>query len=243
MTVQYDGTDFAGFQVQVGQRTVQATLEAAALQITGEPTRVVGAGRTDAGVHATGQVISFTTASQLEPATLRRAFNAVLPADVAIVDAAEAPAGFNARYSAKSREYWYVVWNAAERKVIGRQYVFHWRAFLDARAMDEAAQVLVGRHDFAAFAGATRPGERSTSTVRTLYRLRCWREGDSVIIQAIADAFLPHMVRNLVGTLLPVGMHRSTPDDLRDILASRDRRRAGRTVPARGLCLTRVHYS
>jgi tRNA pseudouridine38-40 synthase len=211
-------------------------------RVTGLPTRVVGAGRTDAGVHATGQVVSFQTTSRLGVSALQAALNAVLPEDVAVVSAAEAPPGFHARFSARSREYRYTIWNAPERPVVGRQYVYHWRSYLDATAMDQAARVLVGRHDFAAFAGSMRATERAASTVRTLFRLHCWRENQRVIVEAVADAFLPHMVRNLVGTLVPVGMHRATVDDVRAILASRDRRRAGVTVPARGLCLTRVEY-
>lgn len=242
MTVQYDGTDFAGFQIQVGRRTVQETLEVAISRVTGVATRVVGAGRTDAGVHATGQVVSFRTTSLLDTTALQRAMNAVLPEDVAIVAAADAPPGFSARFSALSREYRYTIWNSPERPVVGRQYVYHWRAHLDAAAMDRAARVLVGRHDFAAFAGSTASAERAVNTTRTLFRLHCWRDGQRVVVQAVGDAFLPHMVRNLVGTLVPVGMHRMTADDVRAILASRDRRRAGVTVPARGLCLTRVEY-
>ncbi len=242
MTIQYDGTGFAGFQVQVGRRTVQETLEVAINRVTGVATRVVGAGRTDAGVHATGQVVSFRTTSPMRTAALQRALNAVLPEDVVIVVAVDAPPGFNARFSALSREYRYTIWNSTERPVVGRQYVYHWRAPLDVTAMDQAARLLVGRHDFAAFAGSTASAERTVNTTRTLFRLHCWRDGQRVIVQAVADAFLPHMVRNLVGTLVPVGMHRMTADDVRAILASRDRRRAGVTVPARGLCLTRVEY-
>lgn len=243
MTVQYDGTDFAGFQVQTGQRTVQGVLEAAASRVIGAPTRIAGAGRTDAGVHASGQVISFETASRLGPSELRRAFNAVLPDDVAIVAAADAPEGFHARFSATAREYRYTIWNAEERTALGRRFCYHWRAFLDAPAMDRAARALVGEHDFAAFAGATRSRERPSTTVRTLFRLQCWRDGSRVCVQAIGNAFLPHMVRNLVGTLLLVGRHQITEDEIRAILAGRDRRRAGRTVPARGLCLVAVLYS
>ena len=242
LTVQYDGTDFSGFQVQVGKRTVQGELETTVERVTDRPTRVVGAGRTDAGVHATGQVVSFETTSGLDPSTLRRALNARLPDDVVVVAASNAPPGFNARFSARSREYRYTIWNAADRVAMGRAYVYHWRAFLDAPAMDEAARSLVGRHDFAAFAGATRSAERSIDTVRTLFRLHCWRDGQKVIVQTAADGFLTHMVRNLVGTLLQVGMHQATVGDVQEILASRDRSRAGRTAPARGLCLTRVEY-
>lgn len=242
MTVQYDGTEFAGFQIQANQRTVQQVLEAAAYQVTGERIRVVGAGRTDAGVHATGQVVSFSTASTLDPTVLRRAFNAVLPADVVVVEAADAPPGFHARFSARSREYRYTIWNAPERLAIGRQFAYHWRAPLDVEAMDQAARVLIGRHDFAAFAAATAPSDQTVSTVRTIFRLHCWRDGRRVFVQVAADAFLPRMVRNLVGTLLPVGIHRAQADDVARILASRDRRQAGVTVPAHGLCLTRVQY-
>jgi len=242
MTVQYDGTNFAGFQVQTGQRTVQGVLETALRRITGESIRIVGAGRTDRGVHATGQVISFQSGTSLAPRALQHALNAVLPEDVAIITAAEAEPGFHARFSARAREYRYTIWNAAERPVLGRQYVLHWRAYLDAAAMDRAAQVLVGEHDFAAFAGASEASERPRRTIRTMYRLHCWRDGHRVIVQAVADAFLPHMVRNVVGTLLLVGMHRASVEDVARILASRDRRQAGATIPPRGLCLTRVEY-
>lgn len=241
--MQYDGTDFAGFQIQPGQRTVQETLELALYQVTGAATRIVGAGRTDAGVHATGQVVSFRTASVLSADVLGRALNAELPEDLAVVHAAEAPAGFSARFSAKGREYRYTIWNAPGRIAIGRQYAYHWRSHLDAAAMDRAARVLVGRHDFAAFAGATRPTGHNVNTVRTMFRLHCWRDGQWVVVQAIANGFLPHMVRNIVGTLLPVGMRRATVDDVQAVLASHDRRRAGVTAPARGLCLTNVLYN
>jgi len=242
MTVQYDGTEFAGFQIQVGRRTVQEVLETALHQVTGEGTRVAGAGRTDSGVHATGQVISFETRSSLNAQVLKRAMNAVLPDDVAIASAADAPAGFHARFSAKSRAYRYTVWNGRERLVIGREYAYSWRAYLDDAAMDRAAALLVGRHDFAAFAGASHSVDKPSNTVRALFRLHCWREDQRVLIEAAADAFLPHMVRNLVGTLMLVGTGLRMAEDVNEILASRDRRRAGRTVPAKGLCLTRVQY-
>ncbi|MGH2459007.1 MAG: tRNA pseudouridine(38-40) synthase TruA [Chloroflexota bacterium] len=242
MTVQYDGTDFAGFQVQVERRTVQGVLEAALGQVTGEDARMAGAGRTDSGVHALGQVISFETRSPLKASVLQRAMNAELPEDVVIVSAADASPGFHARFSARSRAYRYRIWNGPQRLAIGRQYVYSWRAFLDAGAMDRAAALLVGRHDFAAFAGASRSAERPSGTVRTLFRLHCWREDQWVQVEAVANAFLPRMVRNLVGTLLLVGSGRLPTGGVEEILASGDRRRAGRTAPAKGLCLTRVQY-
>jgi tRNA pseudouridine38-40 synthase len=240
--VAYDGTDFAGFQVQTGERTVQGTLEEGVASVLGAAVRVDGAGRTDAGVHATGQVVSLRTTSPMPAADLRRALNAVLPADLAVEEARDAPPGFHARFSARARTYRYTIWNAPVRKVLGRQYAYHWRAFLDAPAMDAAARGLLGKHDFAAFSGSTRGRERPVDSVRTLYRLSCWRDGSRVHVEATADAFLPHMVRNLVGTLLPVGMGRAAAVDVRRVLGGRDRRRAGRTVPACGLCLTGVWY-
>jgi len=242
MTVAYDGTDFAGFQAQNGQRTVQETLEGAVCQITGAATRVAGAGRTDAGVHARGQVISFRTTSPLGPLALRRATNAVLPPDVVVVDAADAPADFHARFSARARSYRYTIWNAPERAVADRRLVYHWRSYLDDEAMDRAAQGLVGRHDFAAFSGSLRGRERPTTTIRTVFRLQCWRDRHTVLIDAIADAFLPRMVRNIVGSLLSAGMRPVSADEVAAILAGRDRRLAGATAPAHGLCLTGVWY-
>ncbi len=242
MTVAYDGTNFAGFQIQPGRRTVQATLETAIARVTGVATRIEGAGRTDAGVHATGQVVSFRTASCHEPAVLRRAVNAILPEDVAVVSAVEVEAGFHARFSAKGRGYRYTIWNAPTPAVLNRRYVYHWRAVLDVDAMDRAAQLLVGRHDFAAFGGTTHGYERPTSTVRTLFRLHCWRDAQCVVVDAAADAFLPRMVRNLVGTLLRVGMGQVRPPDVEAMLRGGDRRLAGVTAPSLGLCLTRVWY-
>jgi tRNA pseudouridine38-40 synthase len=243
MTVAYDGTEFAGFQAQVGQRTVQGTLEDALGHVVQESVRIAGAGRTDAGVHATGQVVSFSTASALPTETLRRAVNAWLPEDVVVPAVAEALAGFHARFSARGRGYRYTIWNAPERLTVGRRYAFHWRSRLDDGAMDSAAQLLQGRHDFAAFGGSTAGAEHETSTVRTLIRLHCWRDGDRLLIDAAADGFLPHMVRNLVGTLVHVGMGQWTGEQVAEILASRDRRRAGVTAPALGLCLTNVWYA
>jgi tRNA pseudouridine38-40 synthase len=242
LTVAYDGTSFAGFQVQVGQRTVQATLQEALGRIFDTTVQVVGAGRTDAGVHATGQVVSFRVRSDVDLARLHRAVNAVLPEDVAVVDARDTPAGFHARYSARGRSYRYAIWNAPERPVLARRYVYHWRADLDVEAMDAAARALVGRHDFAAFCGSLQGRDRPTDTMRTLFRLHCWRDGERVLIDATADAFLPRMVRNLVGALLRVGHGQASADQTRDILDRRDRSLAGRAAPVHGLCLTRVWY-
>src|SRR2546423_1676944 len=151
VTVAYDGADFAGFQAQAGPRTVQQALEAALLGVTGVATRVAGAGRTDAGVHASGQVVSFRTASSLAADAFRRALNANLPADVVVLDLVDAAAGFHARFGARARSYRYTLWNAPERTARERGATYHWRGYLEVAGMDRAAQTLVGEHDFAAF--------------------------------------------------------------------------------------------
>jgi tRNA pseudouridine38-40 synthase len=242
LTIAYEGTDFSGFQAQVGRRTVQEALEAAILAVTGRPTRVAGAGRTDAGVHAAGQVVSFETESELAIGLLARAIDARLPGDVGVVDAREATRDFHARYSARGRGYRYTISNANERPVLNRKFVFHWRAWLDDGRMDEIAQEFAGRHDFAAFCGTLRGRERATSTERTIFRIHCWRDQEKVVIDAAADGFLPRMVRNLTGTLIRAGMNQLTGAEVRAILAGSRPRVPTVTAPAHGLCLTNVWY-
>ena len=243
LTIAYDGTDFAGFQVQVGRRTVQGTLEYAVARVTGEKIRVDGAGRTDAGVHASGQIVSFRTGSAVDVTRLRRGIEAVLPDDVAVVEVREADPSFHARFSARGRYYRYTIWNAPEESVFQRRFAYNWHSPLDDVAMSAAARDLVGRHNFAAFCGTLRGRNRTTEMHRTLFRLHCWRSGETVIVDAAADSFLPHMVRNLVGTLLQVGTRNLDISSVRGILAGRNRQVAGvATAPARGLCLTRVWY-
>ena len=247
LVLEYDGTDFHGFQLQTGQRTVQGDLEAALRRITGESIRVAGAGRTDAGVHAAGQVASFRTASALPTARLLRALNAVLPPDVAVRTGREVPPEFHARFSARRRSYRYSIWNAEAPAPLLRRYTYHLQGSLDAEAMHRAARQIVGTHDFASFAGTTgeasRDGERTT--VRTVFEADCRRPGEPAELLEVsvsANAFLPHMMRNLVGTLLQVGSGKVNEAGFAAILAARDRSAAGPTAPARGLCLTEVVY-
>lgn len=244
LVLEYDGTDFHGFQLQVGQRTVQGELEAALRRITGEPIRVAGAGRTDAGVHASGQVASFRMGSDLPVEQLVRALNGVLPPDVVVRSGREVPPEFHARFSARSRAYRYSIWNARTPTALCRRYTYHWRGPLDVVAMDLAARTLVGTHDFASFAGATGEpqGERRGTTIRTVFRAECRRVGELVCFEISANAFLAHMVRNMVGTLLWVGSGRIDLAGFAAVLAARDRRVAGPTAPARGLCLIGVEY-
>jgi tRNA pseudouridine38-40 synthase len=203
---------------------------------------VAGAGRTDAGVHATGQVASFTTESRLTAEVWTRALNAHLPPTIAALAVRDMPDGFHARFSAASRAYCYTILNRPIRSALARGRVWHVAAPLDAAAMAEALASLVGEHDFGAFAGASADLRRGASTVRTVLTASSRRDGELVEIDLRANAFLPHMVRNVVGTLVLVGRGALAPAAVGSILASRDRRQAGPTAPPDGLCLVRVHY-
>jgi len=219
---------------------VQATLAAALAEIAGGAVRVLGAGRTDAGVHAEGQVASAAFETRLEAATLLRAINAHLPRDVAVVDCALAHDGFDPRREAKSKLYRYAVWNAPVASPLRRRRFHHVPWPVDVAAMKEAAAHLVGRHDFASFQAA---GSGVTDTVRTLTRVElAGASGGELVFLLEGDGFLRHMVRNVVGTLLEIGGARRPPGSLRALLAARDRKQAGPTAPARGLTLVRVDY-
>ena len=232
--VEYDGTDFSGFQVNPGKRTVQGVLEAALARLGDEgERRVDGAGRTDAGVHAAGQVIAFTYTGRLTATELDRALDALLPTDIAIRGVRRVPDGFHPRFAARYREYRYTVWNGP-RSPIRERFALGVRAPLDTAAMERAGSVLVGRHDFSAFGAADR------QPVRTLHWVRVRRAGSLVTIDVAADAFLRQMVRRIVAALLEVG--RGTLDEaaVAEALASRQPALNGAVAPARGLCLRRV---
>ncbi|MDB5057912.1 MAG: tRNA pseudouridine synthase [Chloroflexi bacterium] len=251
-TVEYDGTAFAGFQKQPGKETVQGALEAAIAKITSESLAVTGAGRTDAGVHAIGQVIHFRTASALPVETLQRAINACLSGAVRIRELLEADETFHARYSAVSREYRYLVENAAVPSALWRNRLHHVSHPLDVEAMDTAAVTLCGRHDFAAFGspmvhtaiGADGEGtvEARGSTERTMFVARCWRQKRFVHFRFVADAFLRHMVRMVVGTLLRVGTGALMTQTIVKILHGDRTVSAGPAAPAHGLYLVHVRY-
>ena len=233
-TVEYDGTDFFGFQAQPGVRTVQGELEAALARLSnGERRPVDGAGRTDTGVHAMGQVIAFTYAGRLSVEELERALDALLPADVAIRDVRRATAAFHPRYAARYREYRYTVWNGPRSPL--RERAALWvRVPLDTAAMERAGSVFVGRHDFSAFAAADR------QPVRTVHAVRVRRSGQLVTIDVRADAFLRGMVRRMVAILLEVGRGKLNETDVSAALAARRPALDGAAAPAQGLCLRRV---
>jgi tRNA pseudouridine38-40 synthase len=218
--------------------TVQGELERVLAEVTQEQQRVIGSGRTDAGVHARGQVIHFITAWRRSVEELHRAFNALLSRDVAVTQMGVAPDDFHARFSAVSREYRYVILNRKIRSPLERHYAYHCAEPLDAEAMGQALKYLVGTHDFASFGQPTQ-GE---VTVRDVVRATCRREGSHVFLDMTANAFLRRMVRTVVGTLLLVGRGALLPSDVKEILEARNRNEAGRPAPAHGLCLTRVNY-
>lgn len=240
LVLEYDGTDFAGFQLQgKGERTVQGVLETAIERLAGQPSRVHGAGRTDAGVHATGQVAHFESSWRVPPDKLAAALNAELPRDLVVRRADHAPAGFHARYSATSRTYRYVVLNRPAPSALLGRFALHMTRALDVGAMRAAGARLIGTQDFAAFGRADAPNK---STVRevTNVDVRAWR--DCVLISVRGNAFLRSMVRAFVGTLLKAGTRTLTPGDVDNLLESRDRAVCPPLAPAHGLCLVRVAY-
>jgi tRNA pseudouridine38-40 synthase len=236
--VEYDGTRYAGFQQQPRLLTIQGEMERALREVTQEEAKIVGAGRTDAGVHASGQVIHFLSGWRRSLEELHRAFNAVLSPDIAIKEMAVAEPDFHARFSALERVYRYTILNQAVRSPLEARYTCHYEHDLDAAAMEQALECLVGTHDFASFGQPTQ-GE---STVRDVLHASCSREGSHIHVDLTANAFLRHMVRAIVGTLLLVGRGALRAEEMKAILAARDRSQAGPPAPAHGLCLVRVNY-
>lgn len=237
-TVAYDGTDFLGFQLQSSGRTVQGVLEAALAQVTPTSVRVIGSGRTDAGVHARGQVIAFRADWRHTMEDLHRALNAVLPPDVAVLDLDRAPEGWHPRFSALRRHYRYTVLNQPLRSPLDRRYALHLAQPLDIGALQAGSGPLVGVHDFAAFGRPTQ-GE---STQREVFEARWRREGPWFTFDVVGNAFLRGMVRSLVGLLLRVGTGTWPVERVTEVLASRNRALAAPPAPACGLCLMRVEY-
>jgi len=233
--VAYDGTAYSGFQIQPNAPTVQGELERVLAVMCAEPVRITGAGRTDAGVHATGQVIDLRTTSGLEAQELERGVNALLPEDIAISELEPAEESFHARFSATGRTYEYRIRNAAVREPLWTRREHWYPGELDIGAMRAAAGRLLGRHDFAAFA-AGESGER------TVKRAEWFVEGNVLRFEIESDAFLRGMVRGIVGTLLWAGRGKITDERLVEILDARDRSLAGPSAPAKGLCLVAVRY-
>jgi tRNA pseudouridine38-40 synthase len=240
LTLEYDGTPFDGWQAQAGGNSVQDKLETAIFELSGERLRVRAAGRTDAGVHASHQVVHADFLKSWRVDTLRDALNAHLrPRPIAVLAAEEAPEGFDARLSAVKRHYRYRILNRRAPPALDANRVWHVPRPLDGARMHEAAQLLVGRHDFTTFRSADC---QAKSPVKTLDRLDVARQGEEIVVYASARSFLHHQVRSMVGTIEMAGSGRWKLAEVGVALAARDRKRCGRTAPAAGLCLIGVDY-
>ena len=239
IVLEYDGGGFSGWQRQPGQVTVQGVLEAALLRLCGHPISLVGAGRTDAGVHAAGQVAHFDTSRPRSPDVFVRALNANTPGGVTVLSAHAAPDHFHARYSATYREYAFRIFTRPQAPTLEQKRVWHHPGHLDPDAMGKATAQLLGTHDFSAFRAAAC---QAKNPVRTITRADVNPNGKEICIHLGANAFLQHMVRNVVGSLTLVGRGKWSPEKFQTVLFGRDRTLAGPTAPPWGLYLTRVCY-
>lgn len=239
LTLEYDGAHYHGWQIQPRLTTVQGTVENALRRLTGKPVRITGAGRTDAGVHAFGQVAHFTPPVRFDSDTWTRGLNAHLPDDIAVRSAEEVPASFHARFSAKRKTYAYFVYNHPRRSPLHRRTAWHVFQPLDLSKMRKASRLLIGRRDFTSLCAAA--GEAEDRIV-DLEKIDLRKEGDRIRITFQAPRFLQYMVRNLVGLLVEVGRGRRAASEVPEILEGRDRRLAGPTAPPQGLFLVKIEY-
>ena len=246
LTIAYDGTDFHGWQMQSGKPTIQGELVSILRRLTQESIAIHGSGRTDAGVHALGQVASFRTQSALSPSEFQRALNALLPPTIRIVAAQETGPDFNARWSARAKTYRYRLYRGKVVPPTIWRYVLHYPFPLDEDRMRDAAARFVGSHDFAAFAASTgsEDDDRERATVREVYAAELVRSPDQeeLVFTVRGRSFLRYMVRKMVGTLLDVGRGRLTPDDIDKLYLLKDRSKSGPTVPPQGLCMVSVEH-
>jgi tRNA pseudouridine38-40 synthase len=240
LLIEYDGTQYHGWQVQPNASTVQDVIQEKLLLMTRHPVHLIASGRTDAGVHALGQIASFRTTTCIPVAGFRHGLNSLLPPDIRIRSAEEAKDDFHPQYMAKRKTYLYRILNSEPPSALHRNFSWHIPFPLDIPAMREAAQILIGVHNFSSFQGADADG---TTAVREVFRAE-WRadKGDFLSFFIEANGFLKHMVRNIVGTLADVGKGRTSVEEFRRILSARDRRLAGPTAPPQGLFLLQVAY-
>lgn len=239
LTIEYKGTDYLGFQKQPKGPTIQGELEKALEILLKEKAKVVGASRTDAGVHATGQVVNFRTSSRMEDGRIKNGLNGILSQDIVVKEAVEVPTTFHARRGAVSREYCYLIWNEPYPAALKKEFVYFVPQPLNLRVMRQALKSLMGTHDFTSFCVAS---SSKKGCQRTVKEATIEKKGQLVWIRIQADAFVHQMVRSIVGTLVEIGLGKRKPEEMREILESKNRRKAGKTAPAHGLILTEVRY-
>ncbi len=240
LVLEYDGTRYFGFQLQTDQPTIQGAVEEALEKLTGEKLRLMGASRTDTGVHARGQVVSFRTSTLYSEETFVKGLNHYLPKDIAVKGAYKVRDSFNIQRSATSREYQYFILNSATRSPLQANSAYQLSGKLDLAAMNQACQTLIGEHDFISFASSL--GPQVKRTVRQVHRAEVTRDGDMVIFTIISNSFLPHQVRNTVGSLLKVGRGSLSNGEFCSIIEARQPGLAGPLAPAGGLFLVKVNY-
>ncbi len=239
LTVEYDGTNYHGWQIQPNAITIQAAIQDALAKITKTHTQIIGAGRTDTGVHAAGQVANFHTRSQIPPIAFQKALNATLPRDITIIDVEEVSPDFHARFNAVSRTYRYTILNRAYPSALLRNNAYFFPKPIDVQGADAIYRFLVGKWDFSSF---QRSGSERINPICEIYQCRCWQEQDLVYFEIEADAFLRGMVRAIVGTVLKLHDRKDGINRLRGVLDARDRSTAGASVPPHGLSLLCVKY-
>jgi tRNA pseudouridine38-40 synthase len=239
LTIEYDGTNYAGWQIQPNGLAIQQVMEEALATILGEPVRLRSSGRTDAGVHARGMVAAFRTDRGIPLSAFSDGLNSILPPDIAVRDAEEASPQFNPRADASGKHYRYTILNGLRRSPLSRLNAWHLRGNLDLEAMREAARHMVGEKDFSAFRTT---GCAARTTVRTVHSIEINRDGEFVLIDVKGSGFLRNMVRIMVGTLVEVGLGKISPDVLPAHFVGMNNGTAGMTAPARGLCLVEVYY-
>lgn len=239
LIIEYDGTGYHGWQSQSNAIAIQDIIEKAISKLTGEHSRLTASGRTDAGVHALGQVANFFTQSSIPPERFSYALNSILPDDIVIKKSEEVPHSFNSRYSAKGKKYRYLIYNSEYPSALLRNRAFHVPQRLDFELMEKASSYFTGTHDFSAFKAS---GSSTASSVRTVAETSLAKKGEIIEFEITGTGFLYNMIRIIAGTLIDVGMGRISVEDIPGIIESCDRRKAGKTAPAHGLYLVEVHY-
>lgn len=239
LTIEYDGTNYAGWQRQNNAVTIQQKVEEAIRDVTGKVSEVIGSSRTDSGVHAKGFVCNFLTESKIPSEKFKKALNSFLPEDIVILQSEEVEISFHARFNSIGKRYEYTIITGDQRPAIGRNYMYYFYRKLDIENMRSASKYILGTHDFSAFKNA---GSSVKTSVRTIKEINIVEDGNMIRFIVMGDGFLYNMVRIIVGTLLEVGTGRFKPEYVVDILKSKDRSKAGKSVPANGLCLKEVFY-